>query len=586
MRFKTIVVSLFCFAIMGHVVRVSGEELRQFTSSVDERLSAARSLPPAQRDAALRKLASDRATQDDAVAALRALSYVSRPSELAAGLSDLRLISGGGSDPHAPLNGLPRKPSQGGPRGAAGGNSLADFAPLMELIQTTVVPDTWETLGGPSTMSPYIQGIIVDQAGVVQDAVMVTDGDLLNNIEVMLNEGESKAKRDTGVGAWRLATPYRCVSLSRLSQEVLRRRLSGIAVDDEVRNMAGLSRVQYLILDPKHNDIILVGPVGGIESRHGWLCDQKSGQVPLRLDYFAAAAASIFANQPFGCTIDPTQESLAAAAKIADQIRSGDTPIGLAAEALRTAMGHQNVIVFGTAGDTPLGYMMVQADRHMKQLALGVEPMPTGVPNYLNVVSRHLDQGAPDGLLLRLWFTGSPIAVRVDQTGNTFELAGRPLKLASETKLAAQDGGRLATEEDFRITEFVSGFNAHFDEIASLHPIYGALQSVFSSAAVAEVVRRGNGASWLPRILGPMLLDDASLGVLTSPRKVESIATLHRAVYRSKRYSIIIASGGVVIDTQDTVEQTLRPYASLVSVRDRFDTANNGNESNWWWNAK
>ena len=37
----------------------------------------------------------------------------------------------------------------------SGGGSFADFQSLIDLIQTTVVPDTWEALGGPSTMAPY-----------------------------------------------------------------------------------------------------------------------------------------------------------------------------------------------------------------------------------------------------------------------------------------------------------------------------------------------------------------------------------------------------------------------------------------------
>ncbi|MEM1067858.1 MAG: hypothetical protein AAGI63_03105, partial [Planctomycetota bacterium] len=32
---------------------------------------------------------------------------------------------------------------------------LSDFQSLMDLIQTSIVPDTWEALGGPSTMAPY-----------------------------------------------------------------------------------------------------------------------------------------------------------------------------------------------------------------------------------------------------------------------------------------------------------------------------------------------------------------------------------------------------------------------------------------------
>ena len=53
--------------------------------------------------------------------------------------------------------------------GGRGGSSFADFDSLIELIQTTVVPDTWEALGGPSTMSEYPQGIYVDSKGTVRE---------------------------------------------------------------------------------------------------------------------------------------------------------------------------------------------------------------------------------------------------------------------------------------------------------------------------------------------------------------------------------------------------------------------------------
>jgi hypothetical protein len=549
----------------------------------DDRLVIARGLPPEEREAAIREIAIEHAKQRQPLEALRTLSYLSRPGELAKGLQEIRLL--GMSDSHS------ENASSNGPRlsvaqesgGGQGGASLADYSSLMELIQTTVVPDTWEALGGPSTMSPYAAGIVVNGEGIVEDSPTKVNGSALDKMDLLLQSGEEDAAGpNSGIDAWRLKTPYRCVSLRRLSQEVIRRRISGEPIDDSMRNLAGLSRVQYIILDLDNKDIVLAGPVGGITLQGGWWQDRLSGDVTMRLDYFATAAGSILGNLPFGCTIDPTREALANAALVSNQVRTGEVPIGLAAESLRQAIGLQDVRVFGMAGDTPLAYLMVEADRHMKQLALGLQPVPVGASTYLDVVTRHLDRGPPDGQLLRLWFTGSPMAVRVDETGSTFELAGRPLKLISETRLAAADGGRIPTDADFRVTEFVDEFNARFDSIAMKYPIYGALQSVYRSAAVAELVRRSAAATWLPAILGPMLLDDPSQGQLRTPRKVESIATLHRAVHRGKRYSIVMASGGVHVEPRETVESTFRPYATLVSVRDRFVA----NETVWWWNAK
>ena len=47
----------------------------------------------------------------------------------------------------------------------------------MDLIQTTVVPDTWEALGGPSTMAPYPAGIFVDSKGTIQQCEFMAGDD-------------------------------------------------------------------------------------------------------------------------------------------------------------------------------------------------------------------------------------------------------------------------------------------------------------------------------------------------------------------------------------------------------------------------
>ena len=74
-------------------------------------------------------------------------------------------------------------PSMGG--GAAGGGSFADFQSLMDLIQTTIVPDTWEALGGPSSMSPYPQNLslVISTTSEVHDQI----ADLLESLRRLQN---------------------------------------------------------------------------------------------------------------------------------------------------------------------------------------------------------------------------------------------------------------------------------------------------------------------------------------------------------------------------------------------------------------
>ena len=100
----------------------------------------------------------------------------------------------------------------------------------------------------------------------------------------------------------------RCVSLRRLMDARTRVRLNGTGTPESMTHMAGLSRIQYLFIDG--DDIVIAGPVGGVDSFQGWYRDRESGLNALRLDFFAASLASALNNQPFGCTIDPTTQGL------------------------------------------------------------------------------------------------------------------------------------------------------------------------------------------------------------------------------------------------------------------------------------
>ncbi|MEM6469282.1 MAG: hypothetical protein AAF802_06905 [Planctomycetota bacterium] len=81
--------------------------------------------------------------------------------------------------------------SQGGfgpqnpPSGAGGGGAFADFDSLMNLIETTVVPDTWEALGGNSTMAPYPQNLalIISTTSDVHDQIV----DLIESLRSLQN---------------------------------------------------------------------------------------------------------------------------------------------------------------------------------------------------------------------------------------------------------------------------------------------------------------------------------------------------------------------------------------------------------------
>jgi hypothetical protein len=463
--------------------------------------------------------------------------------------------------------------------GAAGGGAFADFQSLMDLIQTTVVPDTWEALGGPSTMAPYPQGVYVDAEGTVRECETVAQTDAIAELKSLLQSDELI---EPTTAAWRDPAALRCVSLRRLLNEWTRARVHGLSVSEPMTYLAGLSHIQYVFLDG--DDIILAGPVGGIESQDGWYRDRESGLAPLRLDFFVTTLTSALERQPFGCTIDPTIEGLQRAASVATGVQSDQIPIGKAADALVEALGMQRVEVFGTAGDTTIGYLMVEADRHMKQLALGIEPMPRGAKNYLDMIDASIAQGPPNELLLRLWFTSAPSAVRADEDRTVFELAGRPIRLSGENERAVASGQRGHVTRDPRSEAFVEDFNRNWHAIRATYPIYASLESVYRAASVSQLLHRFAQTTEQRSLIESLSASPSgSSYAMPTPRQVETIAKLHTVRHQRKIHNVLLASGGVAVDPVQTLA-SVGDYPSLANLT-KPTAVQPPLTQRWWWDV-
>ncbi|MGB7328037.1 MAG: DUF1598 domain-containing protein [Rubripirellula sp.] len=462
------------------------------------------------------------------------------------------------------------------PRGA----SFANFDSLIELIQTTVVPDTWDTLGGPSTMSEYAQGIYVDAKGTVRVCETTASTDSAANLKSMLLSPRDRAD---AIDDWQAASSLRCVSLRRLISEASRRRANGTPLSTPMNYLAGLSEVQYVFIDADHDDIVIAGPVGGIETIDGIPRDRETMRGTLRLDFLQACLASTISGIAFGCTIDPTTEGLQRSAAVAASVQADKLPIGKAADALADALGTQRVEVFGTPGDTSMAYLMVHADRHMKELALGKHAMPRGAMNYLDVTAATIQRGAPTDLLLRLWFTASPRTARADKDHTVFEITGSPIRLSGENERAMADGARGNLTTDFRTEMFVADFNKNFHNIRSQYPVYGSLEAIYQTASVAELLRRFADTDSLRTMIQHFANSASSTDTwMQTPTQIESIAVLHKIRHGRMMHNLLIASGGVAVNGQATLASTVADYPALAS----FSTIPESRPrviQDWWW---
>jgi hypothetical protein len=139
---------------------------------------------------------------------------------------------------------------------ARGGNSMADFDTLINLITTTVEPESWEDLGGPGAIDGFPGGVFVDADGVLRQLEVKLSPDDLSQARrraARVTDAEHDLARESGL---------RMVSLPRLEREIQLRRAAGMPLTESMENLAGLREIRYVFVYPESHDLVIAGPAG------------------------------------------------------------------------------------------------------------------------------------------------------------------------------------------------------------------------------------------------------------------------------------------------------------------------------------
>ncbi len=146
----------------------------------------------------------------------------------------------------------------------------------------------------------------------------------------------------------------RKISLRRLEAAIQQARQNGMGqLPEEIRFLAGLQRVQYVLVNPEQNDIVLAGPGEGWKvNEAGDVVGVTTGLPVMRLDDLMVAFRTVDAARQGGilCSIDPTTEGLKQFEAVVNQA-GGRMQAGVI-EALERAMGAQNIRVEGVPGNS------------------------------------------------------------------------------------------------------------------------------------------------------------------------------------------------------------------------------------------
>lgn len=466
--------------------------------------------------------------------------------------------------------------------GARGGMTMADFQSLIDLIQATVAPDTWDTVGGPGAISPFQGGVYVDTTGLMRKLPAEVDRSLVSVRRMSLNVGQTGNPRKSSV--------LRKVSLPRLEREIQLLAALGREPDEAMRTLAGMTRVQYILVYPETGDIVLAGPAGDWRrDSEGRFVSAEKGQPVLNLDDLVVTLRNAYSEEGrFGCSINPRQANLAAARAVqekwsAQPLKPGQRDRWL--KELRDAMGRQDIVVYGIDPRTRAAHVLVEADYRMKLVGIGLEEGVPGVSSYLASITLDKNGQPPPMNMLRWWFTLNYQSLAASENRDAFALRGPGVKVLSENEHLTELGERVHTgASDEPTRQFAESFTRHFELLATKYPVYAELRNVFDLALVAAVLKSHDlpgQVGWHLTYFGPDGAYQPQL--MPAPTEVETVMN-----YRilGGKHVVAAVSGGVAVDPRGLAAREAvqtDDYGLVAGQRRTSQVPTNLPRRAWWW---
>jgi Protein of unknown function (DUF1598) len=361
-----------------------------------------------------------------------------------------------------------------------------------------------------------VQGVYVDAKNVLR--VRTADA-----------AAASRFRRDV-----KLKQEFVSISLPKLFAEVKRLTAAGKTIPDRLRNLDGLVKLRYVIVDAKARDLIIAGPAEPIDARNPLRpLGKRTGRPVLQLDDLVVALRSVgpgSRTSAFGCTLLQDPKSIERVAALQKRLRRARSVAPQRLQlAMREAFGPLTAKFFGVPADTRFAFVCVEADYQMKRISLALERPPIrGLPSYLA-----LSSGTSQ--FNRFWFVADYPPLNVSTDGTVFEVPERGLKL-----LASNSPDKVQTTNP-AAAKFAESFTKHLPALEQAQPVFADLQNLADLAVLAALVdsdklhrKAGWDLSWLQSDEGYRVRR------LRVPKTAETLVNIKKSGRR-----IVTVAGGV-----------------------------------------
>lgn len=253
---------------------------------------------------------------------------------------------------------------------------------------------------------------------------------------------------------------YTAISLPKFQKAVQDTLDRGLSLDNDLRTMYGVTEFKGISYKPATGECIIFG-----------LCDKS--KPPMNIDDFVVAIKETFSGEVPGVTIDPVDP--------------------------RDFGGTQTVKFFGQhTSASQFGFVLFDADYQMKQLC--AHKVPTGVPDfksyyelamedYESELKRCNGDVSPHEESNRFWFYPTdPIFVR---NGNDVIIRDYGVQLLTEKQLVDKTKGKIKNlkgKMNSHAATFSKEFSRRYEEIATTHPRYLRLKSLFNQVVISRLM--------------------------------------------------------------------------------------------------
>jgi hypothetical protein len=379
----------------------------------------------------------------------------------------------------------------------------------------------------------------------------------------------------------------RKVSLTRLESLIKERLENGAGITDDMRNLVGLTRLQYVFFYPETKEIVIAGPAEGYAADvTGRIVGLNSGQAVLQLEDLVTAIRCFppqgKATQVIGCSIDPTEQGLARMrdflVQIAGRIRPSDDQ--RIATGLRESLGLQKVTVKGVPTTSHFAQVLVEADYRMKLIGIGKEIPPVKISTY---VQKARPSDVARNALQRWYFVPDYDAVKVSDDELAMELVGKGVKLVGEQELVSQDGRRSNSGFIDRASQaFVTSFTSKYEEIARRSPVFGQLRNLIDMAIATAFLQKYDyygKADWDVAVFG----SESVLPVELYPAP-EQVASAVNVIWKGNTLMTPIG-GGVNIQATQALDRSnlIEDTDGEVNQAHKAIDMNSLPVDRWWW---